>query len=95
MVTLHSSTTQQEQERILATFKAGHAMCKAALLTLLYAMVTFLLSIIHIATFLINFSIGVLTCLYAVVCMVRLLLVQCQELLENPLNTIGGKNRWI
>ena len=94
MMTLHSSTTQQEQDRILATFKAGHAMCKAALLTLLYAIATFLLSVIHIMTFIINFSIGVLTCLHAVVCMVRLLLVQCQELSANPLNTIGGRNRW-
>lgn len=94
MITLHQSSTTDEQERIYAMFQAGHAMCKAALSTALYALATFLLAIIHLITFAINFTIGVLMCAHAVGCMARLLLVQCQELTKNPLNTIGGREQW-
>ena len=96
MMTLHQSSTQEEQERIYATFQAGHAMCKAALYTALYAIVTFLLAVVHIFTFIINFTIGVLMCLHAVGCMLRLVLVLCQELTKTPLSTVGGRdNSWI
>lgn len=88
MMKLYQTYPQQEQERILATFKAGRAMCQAALITLIHALITFILVIIHIATFILNFSIGVLICMHAFVCMARLLLVQFQELTENPLNTV-------
>jgi len=93
MMTLHATSTQEEQDRILATFQAGHAMCKAALFTLLYAIATFLLAIVHIFSAIINFAIGALTCLYGVLCMVRLLLVLLQELTKTPLATIGGSDR--
>jgi hypothetical protein len=93
MITLHqTSSREEEQERILATFRAGNAMCKAALHTALYAIVTLLLAIIHIFTFVINFSIGALTIMHAICCMIRMLLVQCQELTANPLNTIERRN---
>lgn len=92
MITLHATSTIEEQERILATFQAGRAMCKAALYTLLYAIATLLLALIHIVSAAINFTIGVLTCLYGVLCMARLLLVLVQELAANPLvSTMGGK----
>lgn len=89
MVTLHQqSSTDDELERILATFHASRAMCKAALLTLLYALATLLLALVHAATFVINLAIGVLMCAHAVVCMARLLLVLVQERAANPLNTV-------
>lgn len=91
MITLHATTNDEELERILTTFRAGHTHCKQALLTLLYALATFLLAIVHIFTFIINFTIGVLMVLHAVGCMLRLLLVQCQELTRTPLNTIEGR----
>lgn len=94
MVILHQSSTKAEQERIEATFKTGVVMCKAALATLLYALIAFLLTIVHIFTFVINLCIGILMCLNALVCAMRLLFIQCQELLENPMNTIEGRNRW-
>jgi hypothetical protein len=51
-----------------------------------------LLAFMHIFTFVINFTIGVLMCLHALGCMARLLLVLCQELTKTPLITIGGRN---
>lgn len=95
MMTLHSSSTTEEQERILATFKAGYAMYKVSLYTALYALATFPLALVHIFTFVLNFTIGVLMCLHAVGCMARLLLVLCQELTKMPLNTVGGGDQWI
>jgi hypothetical protein len=94
MMSLYQQSTIEERERILATFKAGRALCLSALSTLLYAIATFLLVVVHILTFAINFTIGVLMILHAVGCMARLLLVQCQELTANQLNTIGGRDRW-
>lgn len=89
MITLHATSTTQEQDRIYATFQAGHAMCKAALYTALYAIATFLLAIVHIFSAVINFTIGVLTCLHGVLCMLRLLLVLLQELTKTPLATVA------
>jgi hypothetical protein len=92
MMTLHQTATTDELERILATFHAASDMCKTALFTTLYALSTFLLDFMHIFTFVINFTIGVLMCLHALGCMARLLLVLCQELTKTPLITIGGRN---
>lgn len=94
MVTFYQTSTKEEQERILATFRAGHAMCQQALLTLLYALATLLLAVVHIFTFVVNFTIGVLMIAHAVGCMARLLLVQCQELTRTPLNTVEGRDQW-
>jgi len=94
MITLHQTSTLDEQERILELFHAGHAHCKAALLTALYALATLLLAIVHIFTFVVNFTIGVLMIAHALGCMLRLLLVQCQELTRTPLNTIEGREQW-
>jgi uncharacterized membrane protein YcgQ (UPF0703/DUF1980 family) len=93
MMRLYQTYEKAEQENILTTFKIGHTTCKAALLTLLHALITFLLVIIHIVTFIINFSIGVLMISHAVLCMIRLLLVQCQDLTENPMNTIDRRDK--
>lgn len=93
MITLHSPTTTEEQERILELFHSGQTMCKAALSTALYALTTFLLAFVHIFTFVVNFSIGVLMILHALGCMARLLLVLCQERAANPLNTVEGRNQ--
>ena len=95
MMSLYQQSTIEERERILATFKAGKALCRSALLTLLYSLIALLLVVIHLFSFVINFAIGVLMIMHAVGCMVRLLLVQCQELTANQLNTIEGRNvRW-
>jgi hypothetical protein len=90
MVTFYQVGTKEEQERIKATFQAGHAMCKASLLTALYAIATFLLVVIHIFTFIVHFSIGVLTILHALGCMARLGLVQAQEATRTPLVCVTG-----
>jgi hypothetical protein len=92
MVTLHQTATDQELERILATFRAGHALCKQALFTALYALVTFLLVIVHVFTFVVNFTIGILMCLHALGCMARLVLVQLQEATRTPLVTVAGRS---
>jgi hypothetical protein len=94
MMTLYQQSTIEERERILTTFRTGYAMCRSALFTLLYAIATFLLVIVHVLTFIINFAIGVLTLGYGLVCMARLLLVQLQELalLEAPA-MIGTRGR--
>ena len=84
----YQSYHKAEQERIKATFKDGHTTCKSALSTFIYAILTLLLAIIHIMTFIINFAIGALMISHAVLCMIRLLLIQCQDLTENPMNTI-------
>lgn len=91
MMSLYQQSTIEERERMLATFRAGRALCLSAISTLLYAIATFLLVVVHIFTFAINFTIGVLTIMYALVCMVRLLLIQLQELTANPLNTVAGR----
>jgi hypothetical protein len=77
---IHHSSRNEELEQIKSIFLTGWGMVKAALYTLLYAIVTLLLVIVHIATFSVNIVIGVLTMLYGLICMARLLLVQCQEL---------------
>jgi Tfp pilus assembly pilus retraction ATPase PilT len=91
MMTLHATSTTQEQERILEVFHAGHAMCKAALCTALYALVTLLLAVVHVFTFVVNFAIGTLMIAHALGCMARLLLVLVQERTANPLNTVEGR----
>lgn len=80
MVIRQSINKDEELDRILTIFRSGSLMCKSALYTLLYAIATFLLVIVHIMTSLINFAIGVLTCMYGLVCMLRLLLTLCQEI---------------
>jgi hypothetical protein len=90
MMTLYQQSTIEERERILATFKAGSTLCRSALSTFLYAIATLLLTVMHIFTFIINFSIGVLTIMHAFVCMARLLLVQWQEATRTPLVTVAG-----
>lgn len=89
----HKTYPQQEQECILATFNAGYEKCKAALYTFLHALIMFLLVIIHIMTFVINFTIGVLVIFHAIVCMMRLLLVQLQALTENSMNIVERGNK--
>jgi hypothetical protein len=79
MIIPHSSRNE-ELEHIKSIFLTGWGMVKAALWTLLYAIVTFLLVLVHIASFSINIVIGVLTMLWGIICMARLLLVQLQEL---------------
>jgi hypothetical protein len=91
MVTFYQQSTKEEQERILATIRSGHALCKAAVLTLLYAIITSLLVIVHVCTFIIHFAIGVLTIAYGLVCMARLLLVELQERVETPLVHVAGR----
>lgn len=93
MMRLYQTYTKDEQDRILTTFQSGYSMCKASLFTFLHAIIMFLLVIIHIMTFVINFAIGVLVISHAVVCMMRLLLVQLQGLTENPMNTIERRER--
>lgn len=93
MMRLYQTSTQQEQDRILTTFKSGYAMCKAALLTFFHAIIMLMLFIIHIITFVVNFAIGTLIITHAIICMMRLLLVQLQEITENPMNTIGRRER--
>lgn len=89
---LYQTSTQQEQDRILITFKSGYAMCKAALLTFLHAIIMLTLFIVHIMTFMINFAIGTLIIAHAIICMIRLILVQLQDLTENPMNTVERGN---
>lgn len=93
MVSLYNEATRAEQDRIKATFKTGHAHCGYSLLTLQYALATFLLFVVYILTFAINFSMGVLTIAHALVCMARLLLVQWQEQTRTPLVTLAGGRR--
>jgi hypothetical protein len=92
MVTFYQSSAKEERDRIKATFRAGRVSCLSALSTLLYAIATFLLAIIHTLTFVINFTIGMLTILHALVCMVRLLLVQWQEATRTPLVCVVGRS---
>lgn len=73
-------STAEELERILATFHYGQAMVKSALYTLLYAIISLVLVVVHILSSIINFAIGVLTIVYGLVCMARLLLTLCQEI---------------
>lgn len=91
MVTFYREATKAEQERIQATFRTGHAHCKAALFTLLHALVTLLLFAVYTFTFIVNFTIGVLTIMHALGCMLRLLLVQWQEATRTPLVTVAGR----
>lgn len=93
MMRLYQTYTKDEQDRIFTTFQSGYSMCKYALLTFLHAMIVFMLVIIHIMTFVINFAIGALVIIHAIVCMMRLLLIQLQELTENPMNTIERRER--
>jgi hypothetical protein len=88
---IYQSSAAEERERILATFRAGRALCKASLLTLLYAVVTFLLVVVHILTFIIHFSIGMLMMTHAFICLARLLLVQWQEATRTPLVCVAGR----
>lgn len=89
---LYQTYTKDEQDRIFTTFQSGYSMCKASLFTFLHALIMFLLVIIHIMTFVINFAIGALVISHAVICMMRLLLVQLQGLTENSMNTIDRRN---
>lgn len=91
-MSLYQQSTIEERERILATFKSGRVLCLSALYTLLYAIATFLLFIVHTLTFVINFTIGVLTIMHALVCMARLLLVQWQEATRTPLVCVVGRS---
>jgi hypothetical protein len=93
MMTLHATSTTEEQERILELFHSGQMMCKTALSTALHALATFLLAFVHVFTFVVNFTIGVLMILHALGCMARLLLILCQERTANPLNAIEGRNQ--
>lgn len=90
---LHQSYNKVEQERIENIFKAGIEECKAALSTLIYSIATLLLAFIHVATFIINFAIGALKISHAVICALRLLLVQIQEITKNNMNTINRRER--
>lgn len=92
MMSLYQQSTIEERERILATFKAGRALCLSALSTLLYAIATFLLAIIHTLTFAINLTIGVLTIMHALICMARLFLIQRQEATRTPLVCVAGRS---
>ena len=92
MMSLYQQSTIEERERMLATFRAGKALCLSALLTLLYAIATFLLAVVHIVTFMINFTIGILTIMHALFCMARLLLVQWQEATRTPLVCVAGRS---
>lgn len=89
----HQSYPKVEQERIRATFKDGYTTYKEALFTLLHAIIMLTLFIIHIMTFIINFAVGTLIISHAIICMIRLLLVQLQALTENPMNTIERRER--
>lgn len=94
MIVPHSSRNE-ELEQIKAVFRHGWGMVKAALWTLLYALITALLVLVHIASFSINVVIGVLTMVYGLVCMARLLLVQCQDLAASgPQSAMIGP-RWL
>ena len=92
MMRLYQTYTKDEQDRIFTTFQSGYAMCKSAISTLLHALTIFMLVLIHLMTFIINFTIGVLVITHAIVCMLRLLLVQMQSLTENSMNTIDRRN---
>lgn len=95
MMTLYQQSTIEERERILATFKAGSTLCRSSLSTLFYAIATLLLAIIHIFTFAINVTIGVLTIMHALICMARLCLIQWQEATRTPLVAVAGRSeRW-
>lgn len=93
MMRLYQTYTKDEQDRILTTFQSGYSMCKASLFTFLHALIIFMLVLIHLITFVINFTIGVLVIFHAIVCMMRLLLVQLQGLTENPMNTIDRREQ--
>ena len=90
---LYQTSAEAEQERIFTTFQSGYSMCKASLFTFLHALIIFMLVLVHIMTFIINFTIGVLVIAHAVVCMMRLLLVQSQALTENSMNTVERGNK--